>query len=181
VETKTAPESIPAQNLESRIFVIRGERVVLDCDLASLYGVSTKALNQAVKRNRGRFPTDFAFRLTPEELLDMRSQFVTASKRNIRYLPYAFNEHGALMAANVLNSERAITMSIYIIRAFVRLREVFAVNQILDDRLAEIEKILLNHDKALLDLYKKIRPLFAPRRVDAVGFGLTSPRRGKIG
>jgi alanine-alpha-ketoisovalerate/valine-pyruvate aminotransferase len=92
----------------------------------------------------------------------MRSQNVTASKRNIRYLPYAFTEHGALMAANILNSPTAVKMSVYVIRAFVRLREVFVANQILEKRLTEIEKVLMSHDAHLRDLYEKIRPLLLP-------------------
>ncbi len=163
------------ENLENKIHFIRGHRVMLDSDLAALYGVSTKQLNQQVKRNRNRFPNDFAFKLTGKEVenlksqavtsssrLTMRSQFVTASKRNIRFLPHAFTEHGALMAANILNSEKAIRMSVYVIRAFIQLREVFVANQILEKRLSEIEKILMHHDIGLRDLYEKIRPLLEP-------------------
>jgi hypothetical protein len=148
--------------IEDLIHSLRGERVILDTDLARIYGVATKVLNQAVGRNLHRFPKDFAFRLTAEEAARMRSQFVTASKRNIRYQPYAFTEYGAFMAANVLNSERAVAMSIYVIRAFVRMRQTLVANEILQRRLAEIERTLLNHDTALRDLYEKIRPLLLP-------------------
>lgn len=99
-------KAVTDPNIEDRILVVRGHRVLLDADLAGIYGVVTKALNQAVRRNRRRFPPDFAFRLTPDEVRGMRSQFVTASRRNVRYRPYAFTEHGAIMAANVLHSRR---------------------------------------------------------------------------
>ena len=163
--------------IETKIFVIRGQKVIFDNDLAEIYGVPTKRLNEQVKRNSARFPSDFLFRLTPEEVLElvqsraqvvalkdglMRSQFATASKRNIRYLPAVFTEHGALMAANILNSEQAVRMSVYVIRAFVQLREVFVMNQILEKRLSEIEKILLGHNAGLKDLYEKIKPLLMP-------------------
>lgn len=187
---------ISTETAENRIFIIRGHKVIFDKDLAELYGVTTKRLNEQVKRNQKRFPSDFMFRLTPQEtqLLQgnlrsqfatlkqgMRSQNATASKRNVRYQPYAFTEHGALMAANVLNSERAITMSIYVIRAFVRLREIFTVNQILEERLIDIEKTLFNHDARLREVFKKIRPLLRKIRTDAVGFNLTTRQIGKIG
>jgi hypothetical protein len=134
--------------------------VLLDVDLAQIYGVPTKALNRAVKRNKERFPEDFLFQLTRDEL--MRCQIGTASKRNLRYRPYAFTEHGALMAANVLNSRRAVEMSVYVIRAFVRIRRELTVNETVARRLAEIERVLLKHDGALRDLYEKIRPLLLP-------------------
>ena len=140
-------------------------------------------MNQAVKRNASRFPTDFLFRLTlAEREALMRSQIVTASlgnavadasKRNIRHLPYAFTEHGALMAANILNSPRAITMSVYLIRAFVRMREGLLANAAILKRLAEIDKSLLTHDMALRDIYQKLRPLLAPPPIPAqpeIGF-----------
>lgn len=104
---------IPLERIESRILFIRGEKVILDSDLAKLFGVTTKRLNEQVKRNVSRFPKDFMFQLTGEEVESMRSQFATASRRNIRYLPFAFTEHGALMAANVLNSQRAVEASAY--------------------------------------------------------------------
>ncbi len=185
---ETSINDIYTDTVENHIFIIRGHRVILDKDLAQLYGVVTKRLNEQVRRNRKRFPSDFMFRLTPQEALEikkgsnLRSQIATSSGYGgQRYLPYAFTEHGALMAANVLNSERAVTMSIYVIRAFVRLREIFAVNQILEERLAEIEKILFRHDAKLRELFKKIVPLLRKRRTDVVGFDLTTRRIGKIG
>ena len=155
VEDLTDPDLI-----ERKIFAIRGHKVMLDSDLAEVYGVPTKVLIQVVKRNAKRFPADFMYQLTRQEIANLRSQFVTASKRNIRYLPYAFTEHGALMAASVLNSKRAVAMSVYVIRAFVRLRAVFLDNQILQERLREIEELLLEHDVALEDVYEKIGQLF---------------------
>jgi len=126
--------------VEKKILLIRGQKVILDVDLAELYGVSTKVFNQAVKRNFDRFPKDFMFRLTADEALAIRSQSVTASKRNIRYLPYAFTEHGIIMAASILNSQRAIDASVYVVRAFVKLREMISSHKDLTKKLSELEK-----------------------------------------
>jgi ORF6N domain len=176
-----------------RILTIREQKVVLDSDLAAVYGVTTKRLNEQFRRNRKRFPEDFAFQLTAEEFatltsqvatLDeggssrepvrsqpatassrsqsMRSQFATASQRNIRYRPWAFTEHGALQAANVLRTDRAIAMSVYVIRAFIEQREKLAANAAILKRLAEIDKTLLEHDTALREIYQKLLPLLAP-------------------
>jgi hypothetical protein len=165
-------ELVPAPDVARLIHLVRDQRLILDVDLARLYGVPTKALNQAVKRNASRFPTDFLFRLTlAEREALMRSQIVTASpgnavadasKRNIRHLPYAFTEHGALMAANILNSPRAVAMSVYVIRAFVRMREDVAANSAILRRLAEIDKTLLVHDVTLREILQKLRPLLEP-------------------
>ena len=167
--------------LEHIIVLIRNHRVILDSDLARMYGATTKALNQAVKRNRDRFPEDFAFRLNADELSTAsnsggrqasegigksgnRSQIVTGSQkhRDPRSRPLAFTEHGALMAANLIRSERAVRMSIYVIRAFVRLRQKAASNAVVLQRLAEIDSALLAHDAALLDIYQKLSPLVHP-------------------
>jgi len=139
--------------IERQIYSIRGVRVILDADLAVLYGVSTKRLNEQFRRNRRRFPDDFVFQLTVEEIEAMRSQFATASKRNVRYRPWAFTEHGALQAANILNSANAVHMSVFVIRAFVKMREHLATNAAILKRLAEIDKSLLVHDSALRDIY----------------------------
>jgi hypothetical protein len=155
--------ALPDQRIDSLIREIRGQKVILDSDLAALYGVPTKAFNQAVKRNLARFPVDFMFRLTKTELENMRSQFVTSNPRGgVRYLPYAFTEHGALMAANVLNSSQAVKMSLYVIRAFVKSRDELAANSAMVKRLAQIDNTLFLHDSALRDLYQKLRPLLAP-------------------
>jgi len=169
------PVRYTSEPVESLIFTIRGQRVILDADLARIYGVPTKALNQAIKRNADRFPSDFIFQLTSQEVLDLkpkiaasssvdiRSQFVTASKkRNVRFLPYAFTEHGAIMAANVLNSKEAIQMSVFVVRAFVRMREHLISRSETEKRLLQIEKVLLAHDTHIRDLYEKIRPLLLP-------------------
>jgi ORF6N domain len=175
-----------------RILTIRHQKVVLDSDLAAVYGVPTRRLNEQFRRNRKRFPEDFAFQLTAEEFaaltpqlatLDegrssrelirsqsatgsrsqpMRSQIATASRRNIRYRPWVFTEHGALQAANVLRSDRAIAMSVYVIRAFIEQREKLAANAAILKRLAEIDRSLLEHDTALRDIYQKLLPLLAP-------------------
>jgi ORF6N domain-containing protein len=160
--------------LEPLIFKARDQRVILDADLARIYGLPTRSLNQAVKRNAGRFPIDFAFQLTAEELANLKSQFVTSSlipaadqrlarsHGGRRRLPTVFTEHGALMAANIVRSERAVQMSIYVIRAFVRLREHVASNAAVLRRLAEIDKTLLQHDAALRDVFRRLQSLLAP-------------------
>lgn len=175
---------VPIEKIQNRILLIRGQKVIIDFDLAVLYGVSTKRLNEQVKRNRERFPADFMFQLTAEEKAEVVAN--CDHLRNLKFspaLPQVFTEHGTLMAATILNSPRAITMSLYIVRAFVMLRDVFAANQILEGRLTEIERILFSHDSALKDLYEKIRPLLLPqKRTDAIGFQLPArPRIGKIG
>jgi hypothetical protein len=126
------------------IHVDRGHKVMLDGDLAQLYEVPTSALNQAVKRNRERFPPDFLFELAPEEAAGMRSQSVTASKRNLRYSPLAFTEQGVAMLSSVLRSERAVQMSIVIVRTFVRMRELMAANK---DIAARVEKLERGHNR----------------------------------
>ncbi len=176
MSTKSKNNAI--ERVEGLILMVRGQRVILDADLARLYGVSTKRLNEQVRRNTDRFPNDFAFRLTRQELVDLksqietsssgrnRSQFATGSQkhRDPRYSPMAFTEHGAIMAANVLNSPKAVEMSVFVVRAFVKMREQLLATAALEKRLAEIEKVLLTHDGALRDLYQKIRPLLLPPR-----------------
>ena len=153
-------------NVDALICTIRNQRVILDSDLAALYGVPTFRFNEAVKRNRSRFPEDFIFQLTKEEAEEWRrsrSQFAILKRgQNIKYLPHAFTEHGALQAANILNSPNAVSMSVYVIRAFIRLREELASNSTLEKRLAVIEKTLVSHDSALRDVILKIRPLLLP-------------------
>lgn len=147
------------------IHTAREMRVILDSDLAKIYGVTTKRLNEQFRRNRERFPQDFAFQISREEWKALRSQIATLEKGkgfHRKYLPYAFTEHGALMAANILNSPRAVAMSIYVIRAFVKIREGLAANAAILKRLAEIDKNLLLHDAALRDIFQKLRPLLEP-------------------
>jgi hypothetical protein len=146
------------------IRTIRGQRVILDADLARIYGVPTFRLNEAVKRNRRRFPEDFLFQLAAEEQAALTSQVAMSKpgRGGRRTRPYAFTEHGALQIANILHSSRAEAMSIYVIRAFVRMREELSATETISRRLAEIERTLLSHDTALRDLYQKIRPLLLP-------------------
>jgi len=134
------PASAP---IESRILLVRGQRVMLDVDLARLYGVPTKRLNEQIRRNTERFPADFAFRLTADEWECLRSHFATLKAgrgQHRKYLPLAFTEHGALMSANVLSSRRAIEASLFVVRAFVRLREVLATHKELARKLEELER-----------------------------------------
>jgi hypothetical protein len=179
-----------------RILTIRNQKVVLDSDLAAVYGVTTKRLNEQFRRNRKRFPEDFAFQLTVHEFESLRSQiaaldedasksagskrsqiatrsssssamwsqFATTSPKRRRktHRPWAFTEHGALQAANILRTDRAIAMSVYVIRAFIEQREKLAANAAILKRLAEIDKTLLEHDTTLRDIYQKLLPLLAP-------------------
>ena len=148
--------------IESLILSIRGQEVIPDLNLAEIYGVETRVLNQAVKRNGERFPEDFLFELTRDEILRI-SQTVT-SLANLKYSRQvqAFTEHGALMAASVLNSTEAVELSVFVIRAFVRAREHLAANAAILRRLAQIDKTLLEHDSALRDVYRKLLPLLQP-------------------
>jgi hypothetical protein len=158
------PQPIHPEDIARIIRVLRGQRIILDTDLAAIYGTQTFRLNEAVKRNRERFPDDFLFQLTAEEWGVLTSQIAMskASRGGRRTLPYAFTEHGALQAANILNSARAVAMSVYVIRAFIKMREELASNAAILKRLAEIEKELLIHDDALRDVYEQIRPLLVP-------------------
>ncbi len=150
--------------VESRILFFRHQRVILDSDLAELYGVSVRQLNQQVKRNRDRFPTDFTFQLTAKEDEILRSQIVISSKKHggRRYPPYAFTEHGAIMAATVLNSKRAIEMSVFVVRAFVRMREMLAKNRQLAAKINELDRRLETHDTAIQDIIDAIKELMVP-------------------
>lgn len=157
-------EALVPYAVDDAILTIRGHKVILDADLAHIYGVETKNLNKAFRRNRLRFPEDFVFRLTKEEAGNLRFQFGTSSSAwgGRRHLPWAFTEHGAIMAATVLNSSKAVEMSVFVVRAFVKIREQLMATTTLAKRLAEVEKLLLTHDSALRDLYQKIRPLLLP-------------------
>ena len=161
----------------SLIITVRQTRVLLAADLAAIYGVETRALNQAVKRNADRFPGDFVFQLTAVEFAAIRSQNViledgraavdgrkSAAKRgrHAKYAPYAFTEHGAIMAASVLNSPQAVAMSVFVVRAFVAMREQLAANAAILKRLAEIDKTLLEHDQALRGIWQHLKPLLVP-------------------
>lgn len=149
--------------LDLNIYTIRGQSVVLDSDLAAIYDVSTKVLNQALKRNTARFPEEFAFQLTNSEWISLRSQFVTSKARGGRqYCPWVFTEHGALMSSMILKSDNATAMSVYVVRAFVKMRERIRASESILIRLLDIEKSLLQHDQSLWDLYQKLLPLLQP-------------------
>ena len=138
---------------------------MLDSDLARVYGVTTKRLNEQLRRNRKRFPDDFAFQVSAREDEILRSQIATlkgSRGQHRKYRPWVFTEHGALQVANILRSDHAIAMSVYVIRAFIELREKVATNAAILKRLAEIDKALMLHDSALRDIYEKLLPLFAP-------------------
>ena len=172
----TQNELILSPDIGRLIFSIREQRVILDQDLATIYGVPTKRLNEQYRRNLARFPEDFAFRLTRDEWVALRSQIATLNRgrgEHRKYLPIAFTEHGTLMAANVLNSPRAFAMSVYVIRAFVKMREDLVANTAVLKRLAEIDKTLLIRDAVLRDIYQKLRPLLEPPPVPSkpeIGF-----------
>jgi hypothetical protein len=179
--TQHMKTQVPAEQIEQAILAIRGHRVMLDSDLAKLYGVSTKALNQAVRRNADRFPGDFAFQLSKAEVRNLksevvtsssglveskesnlnRSQFVTGSQkhRDPRFRPWAFTEHGAIMVASVLNSKRAVDVSIYVVRAFVKLREMLGSHKMLAQKIAELEHTIASHDAHIKALFEAIRRL----------------------
>lgn len=177
------------EDLRSRILTIRGQKVILDADLAALYGVTTKRLNEQVKRNQRRFPGDFLFRLTKQELANLRSQFATSSShatdthlfarnrsqiatgsskhRDFRALPYAFTENGAVMAANVLNSPQAVRMSVFVVRAFIQMRELLSSNS--RELAAELRKLetkltsrLDDHETMIIDVLRRIMDLIDP-------------------
>ena len=169
---------IPIERIERAIFLIRGQRVILDADLAKLYGVPTFRFNEAFKRNRHRFPDDFAFRLTVAEFADLRSQTASAQEmvnssqfamsssrhRGIVHRPWAFTEHGALMAANILRSKQAGQVSVFVVRAFVRLRALLGTHKELDKKLAELERRVESHDAHIQSLFEAIRRLMTPPR-----------------
>lgn len=168
---------IPAERIERAILLIRGQKVLLDADLAELYGVTTSRLNEQVKRNRQRFPEDFMFRLTAQEFKKLMSQIATSSSRwgGRRKLPLVFTEHGAVMAANVLNSPTAVAASIEVVRAFVRLRQFLASHEELARKLDELEKKLGDHDERFQMVFEAIRQLMAPPapavKKRRIGFG----------
>lgn len=171
---------VPVEHITRAILVLRGHRVLLDAELAALYGVSTGRLNEAVKRNAERFPEDFRFQLTSQEATALISQFATSKpgRGGRRKLPWAFTEHGAIQAANVINSPRAIEMGIYVVRAFVQLRELLASNKGLARRLdqleARIEKKLATHDEAITAMLSAIRELMNPPATKRRGIGFTA-------
>jgi hypothetical protein len=203
-------DNLALQEIAPLIHQIREERVILDADLARIYGVTTKRLNEQVKRNAERFPEDFAFKLTKEETANLMSQIATSRleglpnrsqnvagfnvsehsrsqiatlKRgqNIKYLPHAFTEHGAIMAANVLNSKQAVQMSVFVVRAFVKLREALASHRELADKLTELERKVGTHDKALVSIIAAIRGLTESPKPKTRAIGFRAKREGQTG
>ena len=164
------------------IHLVRGQRVMLDVDLARIFEVPTKVFNQTMQRNAGRFPGDFSFQITREEVANLKSQFVTSSLAagsaafsghgGARKLPWAFTEHGAIMAATILRSPRAVAMSVYVVRSFLRMREELLSHAVILKRLAQIDRKLLEHDVVLQDVVEKLLPLLNPP---------TDPPKRKIG
>jgi len=156
------------ERIEERIYTVRGQRVMLDSDLAEVYGVTTKNLNKAVKRNGERFPSDFAFQLTRQEFTNLRFQFGTSSSQygGRRYLPYVSTEHGAVMAANVLNSKRAAQMSVFVVRAFIKMRAALSDNRELARKLAALEKELKDrldvHEAAIVSILQRVMDITDP-------------------
>jgi hypothetical protein len=180
----------PVAQIESQIFLIRGQKVMLDADLAELYGVPTKRLNEQVRRNSERFPEDFMFQLTTEEFANLKSEFETSSLRSQiatsnnlagrggrRHLPYAFTEHGAIMAASVLNSPRAVEASVQVVRAFVQLRQMLASNAELSRELVAMEKKYDIKFKAVFDAIHELMIPFVPKKKLLIGF---APREKKM-
>ena len=172
---------IVVDQIARTIIVLREQKVLLDADLARLYGVTTRVLNQAVKRNADRFPADFMFRLTAEEARRSRSQFVTLKRgENIKYRPYAFTEQGVAMLSSVLRSGQAVQVNIAIMRAFVKLREVLETNRELSRRFAELEQRVGKHDEEIDAIIEAIRQLMAPpaKAKREIGFHVreTAPR-----
>jgi hypothetical protein len=152
-------------SIETHIFMIRGQKVMVDSDLADLYRVATKVFNQAVRRNLKRFPKDFMFRVTAKEMKILRSQIVTSSWGGRRTLPYAFTEQGVAMLSSVLNSERAVQVNIAIMRAFVKLREILTTHRELAEKIAELENKYRQHDDKIQVVFDAIRELIEPPQV----------------
>ncbi len=171
--------------IEEKIYIIRGQKVMLDADLAELYQVETRRLNEQVKRNIERFPEDFMFQLTEKEVeeLPMRSQFATASKRNVRYRPFVFTEHGAVMLASVLKSKTAIEASLHVVRAFVRLRTILSEHKELAAQFEKLERKMDakfdEHDEQIALLFKAIKQLITPPSADKKSIGFVENKKKK--
>ncbi len=169
-ESKTV---IPVGKIENRILLIRGEKVIIDADLAKFYGVPTKRLNEQAKRNKNRFPDDFMFQLSPEEKAEVVAN--CDHLKNLKYsktLPNAFTEHGAIMAAGVLNTGRAIEISVFIVRAFVKVRQMVAGHKDLQRKISQIERHIADHDEQIIELINLIKQFLKPESL---------PKKRKIG
>jgi ORF6N domain len=183
----SSTQLLPLEAITHHIVVLREQKVLLDSDLAALYGVQTRRLNEQVRRNRARFPQDFIFELTPEEFSNLKSQFATSSWGGRRKLPLAFTEHGAIMAATVLNTPRAVEVSVYVVRAFVKLRELVGSHLELARRLDDLEQkteaLAINHDtfsrntrNQLKDVFDALRQLMTPPDPPKRPIGFITPQ-----
>jgi hypothetical protein len=169
-----------AKHVNAKILLLRGQKVILDADLAELYGVKVKRLNEQVKRNSTRFPADFVFRMKAVEGggFEVAKCDLKGGAGGRRYLPYVFTEHGAIMAATVLNSKRAVQMSIFVVRAFVEMRGTLAANHEIRVKLGELERRLENHDGRIQDIVQAIRQLMAPPTANRRRIGFETPTSG---
>jgi phage regulator Rha-like protein len=190
--TKKNEALVPAERIAHRIVLVRGEKVLLDADLAELYGVSTGRLNEQVRRNLARFPGDFLFQIKNHELRNLKTQFATSSWGGRRKLPFAFTEHGAIMVATILNTPRAVEVSVYVVRAFVRLREVLATHKALAKKLEVLEKkteaLVLKHDALAAntraqfkEVIEALRALTRPPEPTKRPIGFLTPQEKKSG
>lgn len=161
-----------AEQVAARILVVRGRRVILDLHLAQLYGVPTRRLNEQVRRNSNRFPPEFAFALTDQDLADLKSQIATSSWGGKRKRPLVFTEHGAVMAATVLNSRKAVETSVFVVRAFIQLRNALGAHREIRTRLDDLERKVGTHDDAIVEILQALRQLTQPAE---------SPKRRRIG
>jgi hypothetical protein len=182
----SSKQLLPLEAITQRIVVLREQKVLIDSDLAALYGVETRRLNEQVRRNRARFPEDFIFELTAEEFTNLKSQFATSSWGGRRKLPMAFTEHGAIMAATVLNTSRAVEVSVYVVRAFVQLRELVSSHRELAKRLDELEDkteaLAMSHDtfsrntrNQLKQVFDALRELMTPPEPTKRPIGFVTP------
>jgi len=170
---------VKIETISGLIHYIRGEKVILDVDMARLYEAPTKVLKQAVRRNLSRFPADFMFELTEEESLSLRSQIVTSKKGGTKYLPFAFTEQGVAMLSSVLNSEKAIEVNIAIMRAFVQMRKFFETNKELAEKIEELERSVSSHDQDILLIFEAIKQLMQKKSqpMEPVGFKIPQVNR----
>jgi len=179
-----ATDTLALQKIAPLIHEVHGERVILDSDLARIYGVSTTRLNEQVKRNAARFPADFAFRLDRKEMTDLMSQIAISNSRHggRRKLPLVFTEHGAIMAANVLNSKQAVKMSVFVVRAFVKLRELLTTNKELADNVRELELKVGIHGRAIVSILATIRQMTEPtdKKPRPIGFRAKREATGTV-
>ena len=171
---------IPDERIEKTILLIRGQKVIINADFAELYGVTTKRLNEQVRRNRSRFPEDFIFQLTTEEKSEVVANCDHLSKLKFsKTLPYAFTEHGAIMAASILNAPRAIEASIFVVRAFVKLREMLATHKELAQKYLELEQRLEDHDEHIQTIFNAIRQLMTTTESPRKKIGFTAREKQK--